>query len=162
MTRDYDPINPIINPKLIKKIKEARANNDDAIFLEFLSELYEAEFLMPICKDKAFETSSNCYVDVMLLQNTEGVYLPIFTNYLEMRKLEGTTKNQPSLVTNFYDTTELVFILSEMGAQGIVIDPFGLNMTLSLDFIESAEQIMQQQKQSKMIKEMHQDILSSK
>lgn len=162
MTRDYDPINPIINPKLIKKIKEARANNDDAIFLEFLSELYEAEFLMPICKDQAFETPNHCYVDVMLLQNTEGVYLPIFTNYLEMRKLESTTKNQPSLVTNFYDTTELVFILSEMGAQGIVIDPFGLNMTLSLDFIEGAEQIMQQQKQSKMIKEMHQDILSSK
>ena len=162
MTRDYNPNSPIINPKLIKKINEARTNQDDNVFLDFLTELYDAEFIMPVQKNRSQEFLGQYLFDVVLLQNTSGMYLPIFTNYFEMRKMENTTKNQPSLVTDFYDTTELLFLLEESGLNGVVIDPFGVNLTLSLDFIEGAEQIMQQQKQSKLIKEMHKDILSEK
>lgn len=159
MTRDYNPNSPIINPKLIKKINEARKNKEDNVFLDFLTELYNAEFIMPVQKNHSQELVGQYLFDVVLLQNTEGMYLPIFTNYFEMRKLENTTKNQPSLVTDFYDTTELTFLLAESGLDGVVIDPFGVNLTLSLDFIEGAEEIMKQQKQSKLIKEMHKDIL---
>lgn len=159
MTRDYDSKNPIVNPLLIQKIKEARQNTDDKVFLDFLTELFEAEFLMPI--ENNYTGSDSQLFDVMLLQNADGIYIPIFTNYFEMRKLNGTKKNQKILVTDFYDTIDLVFMLEEVGAAGIVIDPFGINLSLSLDFIEGAEQIIQTQKQKKMIKEMHNLLLNS-
>lgn len=159
MTRDYDSKNPIVNPLLIQKIKEARQNTDDKVFLDFLTELFEAEFLMPI--ESNYTGSDSQLFDVMLLQNADGIYIPIFTNYFEMRKLNGTKKNQKILVTDFYDTIDLVFMLEEVGAAGIVIDPFGINLSLSLDFIEGAEQIIQTQKQKKMIKEMHNLLLNS-
>ena len=84
-------------------------------------------------------------VNGTILDHCESI--TYITNYFEMRKLENTTKNQPSLVTDFYDTTELTFLLAESGLDGVVIDPFGVNLTLSLDFIEGAEEIMKQQKQ---------------
>lgn len=161
MTRDYNSKNPVINPLLIQKITEARNNTDDSVFLEFLSALFDAEFLLPIGETNLLGSDSHLF-DVMLLQNSEGIYVPIFTNYFEMRKLDSTTKNQKTLVTDFYDTIDLVFMLEEAGAEGIVIDPFGINLSLSLDFIEGAEQIMRTQKQNKMIKEMHNILLTSK
>lgn len=160
MTRDYDPKSPIINPLLIKKINEARKNIDDNIFIEFLNVLYDSEFIIPVYETNI--TGSDVrLLDVTMLQNEDGIFIPIFTNYFEMRKLEGTTKKQKSLVTDIYDIADLLFSMAETGAQGIVIDPFGINLTLSMDFIEGAEVIMQSQKQTKLIKEMHDEILIS-
>ena len=51
--------------------------------------------------------------------------------------------------------------MEDAGAMGLVIDPFGINLTLSTDFIQNAEQIMQTQKQSKLIKEMHNELLAT-
>lgn len=160
MIRDYNPNNPVVNPGLIKKITEARTNTDDKVFLEFLTALYDAEFLMPVATSGFINSGNKQLFDVMLLQSEIGIYIPIFTNYLEMRKLENTTKNQQSLVTNLYEVTDLMYVLEEIGAEGVVIDPYGINLPLSLNFIQDAEQITQAQKQSKMIKEMHKEILS--
>ena len=113
---------------------------------------------MPITTSNFISNNKQLF-DVMLLQSELGVYIPIFTNYLEMRKLENTTKNQQSLVTNLYDVTDLMYALSEVGAEGIIIDPYGINLPLSLNFIQDAEQVTQAQRQNKMIKEMHKEIL---
>lgn len=161
MTRDYNPKNPIINPLLIKRINEVRINKEDNIFLDFLNTLYEAEFLMPVTETNIVGSDTQLF-DFMILQNDNGIYVPIFTNYFEMRKLQSTTKNQKALVTDFYDTTDLLYVMEEAGVEGIVIDPFGINLILSLDFIQNAEQIMQTQKQTKLIKEMHKELLVDK
>lgn len=161
MTRDYNPKNPIINPLLIKKINEVRNDTDDNVFLDFLNTLYESEFLIPVSETNIVGAETQLLDFMMIQTDNGGIYIPIFTNYFEMRKLQNTTKEQKALVTDLYDTTDLLYVMEEAGAMGLVIDPFGINLTLSTDFIQNAEQIMQTQKQSKLIKEMHNELLTS-
>lgn len=159
MTRDYNPINPIINPKLIKKINEVRESQDDKVFLDFLNVLYDSEFLVPVAGN-IIAGSNTQFLDFVLLSCDDGFCIPIFTNYLEMKKMERKTKNAQSLVIDISCVLDLLYTLEESGVNKIIIDPFGTNLKLSLDFMQNADQIMQAQKQSKLIKEMHKELIN--
>ena len=153
MPRPYDEQHPVINTNLIKIIKNSREEYTDDNIDNLLTEIFNAEFIIatsnngPVFKD---------VYDMLMLSDEFGVYLPIFTNYFEMRKMKETTKHQAALIYTFDEIIDLVFSLFDVDIKGIIIDPFGTNLYFNTKLLESLRQIMHVQQKSKIIEEVKQ------
>ena len=151
MPKIYDNSHPLINSKLMKTIQNGRMEYSDENMNELLNELFDSNFLIPIGDNYNLE---NGLFDIIMLCDDLGLYIPIFTNYFEMRKMKETVKNQKSLFVSFDEAIDLSYELYEYNILGVIVDPFGVGLYFDNKMLCNMQQIMQVKQQSKVLEEL--------
>ena len=122
---------PINNPELKRAIsrmyQEGTRDSKEAA----LHSLVRAQLMAPVVVVREGKQDG---VQFMLLPNQDGKnFFPVFTDMEELRK-QFKQPEQQTLVLTFADLAGM--ILRDAGAAGLVVNPFGENMTLGRELVE--------------------------
>lgn len=155
---------PIMNPTLVctanfffQELNRKKASQD--MESNMFKEIYNARYLMPFdasklnmeksnSEDGNFVVKEESTLQFPLITNSEDkVFYPFFTDWNELRKFDPEQKFSGNIAT-FYDIK--CFIDK---ANGISINPFGINIILTKDMINAIESAANSAPQNSVIKE---------
>lgn len=122
------------NTALVQAMKDLKTKQSHEAELDFVRLLGKATLLSPaIVNDKRVEGKQ--HIQFMTLKTQEGFpILPAFTNREELAKYQPDVKPQ-AVICRLAQYIEM--ITSEGGPYALVVDPFGENIILSREILES-------------------------
>ncbi|CAM2363055.1 enhanced serine sensitivity protein SseB C-terminal domain-containing protein [Listeria seeligeri] len=123
----------IKNPKLLKTVYNLKKNYSIEKEEEFYKELRISKYLLPII------IKSNNKIAIVKINDASGKeYLPSFTDWENFQLVnDGMNKTQPMVFT-FYDYIKLLD--SDLGLNGLVINPYSHNLVLSRENIQFSKE----------------------
>ena len=120
---------PVTNPDLVQAIQHAMS--DSAYEPQVIDELFRATFLCPGLLDN--KDPEDIKIDLSIVESQSNKkYLLAFTDWNELRKW-NPDENLQALLFSIDDYK--AFVATELGYEGIVINPSGSNFILSREVL---------------------------
>ena len=150
----------IVNPELLRTAnfifqEENREKIDPKLWQALFSEVFRAEYIIPAdtkdlkikdVVDGEIEVTDDSKIYFPMLENSDGKkYYPFFTDWNEYRKYDRETQ-YTIMAAGFNDMSSFV----EKG-DGIVINPFGVNIIIDNDMLKTIEQAATELKKDRAV-----------
>ena len=150
----------IVNPRLLRTAnfifqENDRKNIDPKLWQILFSEVFKAEYIIPAdtkelkikdISDGEIQVTEDSRIYFPVLENSDGKkYYPFFTDWNEYRKYDRETQ-YTVMAAGFKDMASFV-----AKGDGIVINPFGVNIILDNEMLKTIEQAAEELKKEQAV-----------
>lgn len=136
MSEINNSIGPIENPELIAAIEALKEDHNDINRENMAKAVKKAVFIIPSrIAEKPSKDEEGQKINFLMLNNNGKIYLPLFSDHKEFEKLEHHETLQCAALTLPHIVRFLNIMHGSNNVSGVVIDPYGHNVTIPMELL---------------------------